>query len=116
VSYRRCVECGTMMNRVNFGKMSGTVVDVCRGHGTFLDAGELHDIVQFIHEGGLDRSRERQIEDLKEQERRLEAARTKAAFDRGAANRDAGLGLSTGTLSAGAIVDFLGALGGKLQR
>jgi hypothetical protein len=28
-----------MMNRVNFGRLSGTVVDVCRGHGTYLDAG-----------------------------------------------------------------------------
>ena len=31
-----------MMNRMNFGRLSGTVVDVCSGHGTFLDAGELH--------------------------------------------------------------------------
>jgi hypothetical protein len=49
-------------------------VDVCRGHGTFLDAGELHAIVRFIQGGGLDRARQRQIEDLKEQERQLRAA------------------------------------------
>ena len=59
------------MNRVNFAKASGVIVDVCRGHGTFLDAGELHQIVTFIHGGGLDRARERQLEDLAEQERRL---------------------------------------------
>ena len=73
VKYRPCARCGKMMNRVNFGRMSGTVVDVCRGHGTFLDTGELHQIVEFIHGGGLERSRERQIEDLREHERRLEA-------------------------------------------
>jgi len=73
-SYRKCVACGTMMNRLNFGRLSGTVVDVCRGHGTFLDAGELHAIVRFIQGGGLDRARQRQIEDLKEQERQLRAA------------------------------------------
>ena len=72
--YRKCVACGTMMNRLNFGRLSGTVVDVCRGHGTFLDAGELHAIVRFIQGGGLDRARQRQIEDLKEQERQLRAA------------------------------------------
>ena len=34
------------MNRVNFGKVSGAVgLDVCKGHGTFLDRGELHQIV-----------------------------------------------------------------------
>ena len=57
VRYRPCLRCGKMMNRVNFGRLSGTVIDVCRGHGTFLDAGELHQIVTFIQEGGLDRAR-----------------------------------------------------------
>lgn len=71
VKYRPCLQCGKMMNRVNFGRLSGTVVDVCRGHGTFLDAGELHAVLTFIRAGGLDRARERQIEDLKDEQRRL---------------------------------------------
>ena len=79
VRYRPCVRCGKMMNRMNFGQVSGTVVDVCRGHGTFLDAGELHAIVTFIRGGGLDRARQRRIEELREEERRLEAKRTQAA-------------------------------------
>lgn len=74
VRYRKCVACGTTMNRLNFGRISGTIVDVCRGHGTFLDAGELHRVVRFIQEGGLDRARQRQIDDLKEQEQRLRQA------------------------------------------
>lgn len=74
VRYRKCVACGTMMNRLNFGKLSGTIVDVCKGHGTLLDAGELNAIVRFIQGGGLDRARQRQIEDLKEQEQRLRMA------------------------------------------
>lgn len=74
VRYRKCVACGTMMNRLNFGRLSGTIVDVCRGHGTLLDAGELHRVVRFIQGGGLDRARQRQIEDLKEQEQRLRQA------------------------------------------
>jgi Zn-finger nucleic acid-binding protein len=71
VRYRPCIECGAMMNRVNFAKISGTVVDVCKKHGTFLDRGELQAIVSFVHGGGLDRARQRQIEDLKEQHQRL---------------------------------------------
>ena len=67
------------MNRVNFAKISGTVVDVCKGHGTFLDAGELHRIVVFIKGGGMDRSRQRQIEDIKEAERELRATQQAGA-------------------------------------
>ena len=77
IRYRKCVACGKMMNRLNFGRLSGTVVDVCKAHGTFLDAGELHAIVTFIHGGGLDRARQRQIEELKEEQRRLDAKQAK---------------------------------------
>jgi Zn-finger nucleic acid-binding protein len=73
IHYRPCVACGKMMNRLNFGRVSGTVVDVCKGHGTFLDAGELHLIVTFIQHGGLDRARQRQMQALKEQEAHLRA-------------------------------------------
>ena len=71
VRYRPCPGCGKLMNRINFGRISGTVIDVCRGHGTFLDAGELHDIVTFIRDGGLDRAREREKRELEEERRRL---------------------------------------------
>jgi Zn-finger nucleic acid-binding protein/RNA polymerase subunit RPABC4/transcription elongation factor Spt4 len=84
VRYRPCVRCAKMMNRINFGRLSGTVVDVCRGHGTFLDAGELHQIVAFIRAGGLERARERQLAELKEEERRLKNMERRAAHERGA--------------------------------
>ena len=85
VSYRPCVGCGTMMNRVNFGQISGVVVDVCRKHGTFLDAGELQRIVAFIQQGGIERARQRQIEDLREERSRLQMqeARTQRLAGRG---------------------------------
>jgi len=82
VSYRPCVRCGTMMNRVNFARMSGTILDVCRGHGTFLDQGELQAIVGFIQDGGLERARQRQIEDLREQEKRLREQESRLAATR----------------------------------
>ena len=90
VSYRPCVRCGTMMNRVNFARLSGAVLDVCRRHGTFLDSGELQDVVRFVQNGGLERARQRQIEEMKEQERslraqevRLRGARAKSAWGQG---------------------------------
>jgi Zn-finger nucleic acid-binding protein len=74
VRYRPCVRCGRMMNRVNFGRISGAVVDVCRGHGTFLDAGELHQIVAFIRQGGMERVRQHEIQRLREEQQRLRDA------------------------------------------
>jgi Zn-finger nucleic acid-binding protein len=69
--YRPCPRCGKLMNRINFGRRSGTIVDVCSGHGTFLDRGELHQVVQFILDGGLERARQLERDDLIEQQHRL---------------------------------------------
>jgi Zn-finger nucleic acid-binding protein len=72
VHYRPCPRCGKLMNRMNFGRLSGTVVDVCKGHGTFLDRGELHQVVRFILDGGFDRVRRIEREELIEEQRRLQ--------------------------------------------
>jgi len=85
VRYRPCVRCGKMMNRVNFGRISGIIVDVCKGHGTFMDPGELHRIVEFIGAGGLERARVRRLEELKDQERRAREAEASLARTRGKA-------------------------------
>jgi Zn-finger nucleic acid-binding protein len=71
VRYRPCPQCKKMMNRLNFGRLSGAIVDVCKGHGTFLDRGELHQVVQFILDGGLDRTRQAEVASLKEEQHRL---------------------------------------------
>ena len=42
-----------MMQRKNFGRRSGVVVDWCGSHGTWLDANELEDIADFVAAGGL---------------------------------------------------------------
>jgi Zn-finger nucleic acid-binding protein len=89
VRYRPCPRCGKMMNRVNFAKRSGAVVDVCRGHGTFLDAGELHQIVTFIQNGGLERARAQQMEDLRDEERRIKALETRVVLEKGSRNSGA---------------------------
>ena len=114
VRYRKCVQCGKMMNRVNFGRVSGTVVDVCRGHGTFLDAGELHAIVSFIRGGGLDRARERQIADLKEQEQRLRDLELRTMRDRGTPDLRRTSAFTT-TWDGAALAKLLDVLGRKAR-
>jgi Zn-finger nucleic acid-binding protein len=76
ISYRPCPRCQKMMNRVNFAKYSGVVLDVCRAHGTYFDRDELHRVVMFIQAGGLDRARMRDREALEEAERRLRSLQT----------------------------------------
>ncbi len=52
VRYVPCPKCGQLMNRVNFARCSGVIVDVCKEHGTWFDADELRRIVEFIYTGG----------------------------------------------------------------
>jgi Zn-finger nucleic acid-binding protein len=69
VSYIPCPLCHALMNRVNFGKISGVVVDVCKTHGTWFDAGELTRVVAFASSGGLQKTREREEAERKEAQR-----------------------------------------------
>lgn len=61
VRYRPCPECAKVMNRVNFAKSSGIVLDVCRQHGTWLDAHELRRLLEFLRSGGMARARQREV-------------------------------------------------------
>ena len=106
VKYRKCLRCGKMMNRVNFGRLSGTVVDVCRGHGTYLDAGELHQIVSFIRGGGIERARQRQLEDMRQEKRDLEALEIRVRAREASTVRNSGW-------NDHSFLDFLTLLGGK---
>lgn len=70
VRYLPCPLCHATMNRANFGKVSGVIVDVCRKHGTWFDAGELTRIVAFVAGGGLEKSRQRESAERRAEERR----------------------------------------------
>jgi len=52
IRYRRCPVCEAFMQRRNFRKSSGVILDVCAEHGTWLDADELEQIAGFILSGG----------------------------------------------------------------
>jgi len=69
VRYRPCPACRQRMNRVNYARRSGVVLDVCKEHGLWFDQDELRRVLAFIARGGLDRAREREIEELKEAKR-----------------------------------------------
>jgi len=54
VRYAWCPACGQGMARMTFGQRSGVIVDVCRAHGTWFDAGELDAVMAFVRGGGLE--------------------------------------------------------------
>jgi Zn-finger nucleic acid-binding protein len=80
VRYVPCPECGQLMNRINFARCSGVVIDICKQHGTWFDRDELQRIIEFIRAGGLSASRAREIEQLAEERRRLQQEQTASAM------------------------------------
>jgi Zn-finger nucleic acid-binding protein len=52
IEYRKCPVCMGFMQRRNFRKSSGVIIDCCRSHGSWLDADELEQIAGFILSGG----------------------------------------------------------------
>lgn len=81
VRYLPCPVCHQLMNRINFAHYSNVVVEVCKAHGTWFDKDELRRIVEFIRGGGLEASRQREIEDLEQRKRELSATRAAGAWD-----------------------------------
>lgn len=72
ITYVPCPECSQLMNRVNFAKCSGVIVDICKGHGTWFDRDELSQIVEFVRGGGLETSRAREKAEIEEARRQLQ--------------------------------------------
>ena len=64
----RCPVCSTMMNRTNFARISGVIVDTCRGHGIWFDPGEMEKIMDFMARGGLVKAKAVEVERLKDDE------------------------------------------------
>jgi Zn-finger nucleic acid-binding protein len=73
--YLPCALCGKLMNRINFGRKSGVIVDVCRAHGLWFDLDELPRVLSWVESGGEDRARRLAAEEAQaaERERHLAA-------------------------------------------
>jgi len=69
VRYRPCPACHQFMNRLNYARRSGVVLDVCKAHGLWFDQDELRRVLAFIAEGGLEHARQLELEELKEAKR-----------------------------------------------
>jgi Zn-finger nucleic acid-binding protein len=72
VNYVPCPECSQLMNRANFARCSGVIIDLCKQHGIWFDRNELSRIVEFIRSGGLEKSRAKEKNALEEERRKLQ--------------------------------------------
>ncbi len=108
IRYVPCPQCSQLMNRINFARCSGVIVDICKGHGTWFDPDELSGIVQFIRSGGLEVSRQKEKHELEFQREQLRteqlmAANRATSLGRYALEEDRISGLS----AAGGLLKFL---------
>lgn len=106
--YIKCPTCEKLMNRHNFGRFSGVIIDTCKGHGTWFDSDELRRIIEFIQAGGLEKQAKREREELKEEMRKMRAqARDAARADARAGGGMGSMGRITGGTGAISITGLL---------
>jgi Zn-finger nucleic acid-binding protein len=79
ICYVPCPQCSQLMNRINFARCSGVIVDVCKGHGTWFDQDELSGIVQFIRGGGLEAGRQKERREIESEREQLRTEQMLAA-------------------------------------
>jgi len=75
ISYVPCPDCGQLMNRNNFAKASGVIVDICKQHGVWFDADELPTIIEFIRKGGMEIKRQREMNEIESERNKLREER-----------------------------------------
>ena len=71
ISYVPCPDCKDLMNRSNFARSSGVIIDLCKKHGVWFDALELPKIIEFINSGGMARAREKERVTIEEKRNAL---------------------------------------------
>jgi Zn-finger nucleic acid-binding protein len=112
VRYAPCPECKQLMNRINFARCSGVIVDICKGHGSWFDRDELTRIVEFIRAGGLDAARAKEKATIEEERKQLRQEQLAATRKRSSllddADDDRGtIGITTGIASARGLLKLL---------
>lgn len=108
ISYVPCPDCKQLMNRSNFARSSGVIIDLCKQHGVWFDAEELPKIIDFIEKGGLSRAREKEKIALEEERARLrDEERKLAMIERGSRGGRRGAGFIDPVSDPASAISFL---------
>lgn len=67
--YVKCPQCAVLMNRTQYAVGAKVVIDYCRKHGTWFDAGELVAVLDFVASGGHERAQARALQEARDAER-----------------------------------------------
>jgi len=81
ISYVPCPDCKQLMNRSNFARASGVIIDVCKNHGVWFDSEELPRIIEFIQKGGMEIARQRERNELEQEREHLKEERRRLGAD-----------------------------------
>ena len=60
IVYRRCPVCQKHLQRRNFQRASGVIMDECVEHGIWLDPGELRQIMEWVKAGGIKKQKRKE--------------------------------------------------------
>lgn len=82
VNYVPCPDCRQLMNRSNFARSSGVIIDLCKQHGVWFDTEELPRIIEFVRQGGLDHARQKEKLQIENERSNLRAEQYKLALGR----------------------------------
>lgn len=106
VKYVPCPECSQLMNRMNFARCSGVIVDACKQHGTWFDRDELSRIIEFIRDGGLNTARAKEKVAIAEERAQLRQEKLALDMRRTSALGDSDDNRVSGIASAGGLLRF----------
>jgi Zn-finger nucleic acid-binding protein len=81
ISYVPCPDCKQLMNRSNFARASGVIIDTCKKHGVWFDAEELPRIIEFIRKGGIEIARQRERNEIEQERDQLREERRRLGAD-----------------------------------
>ncbi len=107
VKYVPCPDCSQLMNRNNFAKVSGIVIDTCKEHGVWFDAEELPKIIEFIRKGGMEYSRQKEKAHIEDQKQQLRNEKFKSSVDRYKNETQSKYPTSNSSLAIKEFIDFL---------
>lgn len=116
VRYVRCPICRNMMNRTNFARISGVIIDTCRGHGIWFDPGELEKIMEFISLGGLAKAKDVDLQRQKDEEQLMKLRNTQMTQDRISSYPGGGFGRYDEAQAGVDLVDVVSRVVGFLRK
>lgn len=105
--YVRCPVCRQVMNRQNFARVSGVIIDLCRDHGIWFDPGEMEKIMDFLARGGLRKARETELERLKSED---QIQRIRTSTQRNTTGGSFPMGPPDELIVGTTLVDVIGAI------